>query len=362
MDCRDMEPYIELLRQLIGLKTITAHVENVNRAQDTIRAFLSEHGVTCAMEELDGRKILYASTVPGKTPDLLLNAHVDVVPAENDAQFSPAIEGDWIVGRGSGDCLGNAVCAVKTLCEADHDVSIGAVFSSDEETGGRTTGHMVSLGYAAKRLVCVLDNYDDDNICFAQKGIMHLKLSTRGVSGHSSTPWLFDNPVDKLISGYARLLEKWHNPTAEDSWHASIAGTMLRAGIIANQIPDAAEMSVNVRYTRPEEKEEILDFIRKTTGAEVEYVSGRPPLAVRSDAKELDLLAGVMEKHSGKRPDLTRMHGATDASYFASGSAPVAIIGIKFSGAHAKSERASLSSIEKYSLVLNDLARALKRS
>ena len=362
MDRRNMDSYIELLRRLIGLKTITANVNAVNRAQDTLRVFLSEHGITCTMEELDGRKILYGSTVPGKTPDLLLNAHVDVVPAENDSQFCPVTEGDWIVGRGSGDCLGNAVCAVKTLCEADDDVSIGVIFSADEETGGRTTGRMVSLGYAARRLVCVLDNYDDDNICFAQKGIMYLKLSTRGVSGHSSTPWLFDNPVDKLITGYARLLEKWQNPTAEDSWHASIAGTMLHAGIIANQIPDAAEMSVNVRYTRPEEKEEIINFIRETTGAEVEYVSGRAPLAVRSDAKELELLAGVMEKYLGKRPGLTRMHGATDASYFASGSAPVAIIGIKFIGAHAKSERASLSSLEKYSLVLGDLAKALKQS
>ena len=361
MDRRNMEPYIGLLRQLIGLKTITAHVENVNRAQDTIRAFLSEHGVTCAMEELDGRKILYASNTPGKTPDLLLNAHVDVVPAENDAQFSPVIEGDWIVGRGSGDCLGNAVCAAKTLCEAGPGVSIGAIFSSDEEAGGRTTEHMVRLGYAARRLVCVLDNFDDDNICFAQKGIMYLKLSARGTSGHSSTPWLFDNPIDKLVTGWARLLEKWKNPAKDDQWHASIAGTMLHAGIIANQIPDTAEMTVNVRTTRPEEEESIMKFIRETTGLEVEYVSGRPPLAVRSDAEDLDLLAEVMAEHFGKKPGFTRMNGATDACHFAAGSAPVAIIGIRFSGAHAKSERASLSSLESYSLMLGKLARTLKQ-
>ena len=245
MNRENMAIYVELLRRLIGMKTVTADVNAVNRAQDTLRAFLSEHGLNCAMEELDGRKILYASTVPGKNPDLLLNAHVDVVPAEDDSQFNPVIDGDWIVGRGSGDCLGNAVCAVKTLCEAEPGVSIGAIFSSDEETGGETTRHMVLRGCAARRLVCVLDNFDDDNICFAQKGIMYLKLSARGTSGHSSTPWLFDNPIDKLVTGCARLLEKWQNPVQDDQWHASIAGTMMRAGIIANQIPDTAEMTVS---------------------------------------------------------------------------------------------------------------------
>lgn len=362
MDGENMAVYVELLKKLIGMRTVTADVNAVNRAQDALRSFLTEHGLACTMEELDGRKVLYASTVPGKTPDLLLNAHVDVVPAENDSQFSPVVEGEWIIGRGSGDCLGNAVCAVKTLCEAGPDISVGAVFSSDEETGGLTTKHMVSLGYAARRLVCVLDNYDDDNICSAQKGIMYLKLAARGTSGHSSAPWLFDNPVDKLVAGYARLLEKWKNPVQDDQWHASIAGTMMRAGIIANQIPDTAEMTVNVRYTRPEERESIVGFIRETTGLEVEFVSGRPPLAVRESAEELDLLAAVMAKHFGKKPEFTRMNGATDACYFAAGSAPVAIIGIKFSGAHAKSERASLVSLERYSLMLEELARSLKES
>jgi acetylornithine deacetylase/succinyl-diaminopimelate desuccinylase-like protein len=119
-------------------------------------------------------------------------------------------------------------------------------------------------------------------------------------------------------------------------------------------------MSVNVRCTRPEERESIMEFIREITGLEVEYVSGRPPLAVRNDAEELDLLAEVMAKHFGKKPGFTRMNGATDACHFAAGSAPVAIIGIRFSGAHAKSERASLASLERYSLMLGELAQVLR--
>ena len=167
-------------------------------------------------------------------------------------------------------------------------------------------------------------------------------IAERSVSGYDLGVGAFESPSDIFLDHNGILYDENGDKLLDD--HTLVALTIM------------------IAESRPEEKEKIINFLRETTGAEVKYVSGRAPLAVRSDAKELDLLAGVMEKHFGKRPGLTRMHGATDASYFASGSAPVAIIGIKFSGAHAKSERASLSSIEKYSLVLNDLARALKRT
>ena len=91
-----MQEYLKLLEDLIRLRPVSEDVPAVNRATDLIRKFLAAKGLHCAVEELDGRKILYASNVPGKETDLLLNAHIDVVPAAYESQYEPEIKDGWL--------------------------------------------------------------------------------------------------------------------------------------------------------------------------------------------------------------------------------------------------------------------------
>ena len=315
-----MQEYLNLLNELIRLRPTTENIPAVNRAAETIRDFLAGRGLHCAMEELDGRKILFASNVPGKTPGLLLNAHLDVVPAAYESQYEPEYRDGWLYARGSSDCLGNAVCIVKSLCEADPSVSIGAIFTTNEETGGETTGHMVKLGYQAKHLIMVMDHWDNYNICCAQKGILIVKLTAHGKGGHSSAPWAFDNPIDKLMDGYLKFRQSWKNPTKEDSWHTSMAATVINGGLVGNQIPDTAEMLLNFRYLEPGENEKIMQRLRETTGLEVTLTHTCPPVAVSQDAPELKILADTVKEITGVQPGFSRMHGATDARWFANHS------------------------------------------
>ena len=354
-----MQEYLKLLDELIRLRPATENIPAVNRAAETIRDFLTGRGLHCTMEELNGRKILYASNVPGKNPDLLLNAHLDVVPAAYENQYEPEYRDGWIYARGSGDCLGNAVCISKILCEAGPDVSIGAVFTTNEETGGETTGRMVELGYRPKRLIMVMDSWHNYNICSAQKGILIAKLTAHGKGGHSAAPWAFDNPIDKLMDGYLRFRETWKNPPANDTWHSSMAATIIRGGMVGNQIPDTAEMLLNFRYLHPGENEEILQRLREVTGLEVTIDRTCPPVAVSADAPELKLLQETVEELAGVRPEFDRMHGATDARWFASLNRPIAICGIEGSGAHAKVEKVKIDSIDQFSRIIQRFCQKL---
>ena len=355
-----MKEYLKLLDELIRLRPATENIPAVNRVAETIRDFLAGRGLHCAMEELDGRKILYASNVPGKTPDLLLNAHLDVVPAAYESQYEPDYRDDgWLYARGASDCLGNAVCIVKSLCEADPSVSVGAIFTTNEETGGETTGHMVKLGYQAKRLIMVMDHWNNYNICYAQKGILIAKLTAHGKGGHSSAPWAFDNPIDKLMDGYLKFRQTWKNPTKEDAWHTSMAATIISGGLVGNQIPDTAEMLLNFRFLEPGENEEIMQRLREVTGLEVTLVETCPPVTVSQDSPELKILADTVEEIAGVRPGFDRMNGATDARWFASLNMPIAIMGIQGEGAHAKVERCKVDSIELFSRIVLAVARKL---
>jgi len=356
-----MQEYLKLLEDLIRLRPVTQDVQAVNRATELLHGYLSGHGLHCTLEELDGRKILYASNVPGKNPDLLLNAHIDVVPAAYESQYEPEIKDGWLYARGSSDCLGNAVCMVKALCEAGPDTSIGAIFTADEETGGKTSKYMAEAGYCPKRILFVMDHWSQHNICCAQKGILIANLTARGKGGHSSAPWSFENPVDKLMDGYLRFRATWKNPTAEDSWHSSMAATVISGGMVANQIPDTAEMLLNFRYLRPDENEEILQRLREATGLEVSIVETCPPVTVPTDAPELKLLQESVEEIVGIRPGFDRMHGATDARWFVALGRPIAICGVEGSGAHAKVEKVNLDSIDKFSRIIRRFCEKLNQ-
>ncbi len=345
--------------QLLRIPSVTEDIPQVNRAVDAMRAWLEARGIHCTEEAMeDGRRFLYASVVPGeRTPHLLLNAHLDVVPAAPKL-FEPRIEGDRIFGRGTEDCKGNALAIATALAAlAGSDASVGAVFSSDEEEGGATSGEAVARGYHATGLTAVLDGGPWAITC-AQKGIASFRLIAKGRGGHSSEPWAFDNPIDKLFDGWTRLREAW--PAIPEEWHwgDSLAATVVRAGAVHNQIPYEAEMIANIRFVEPGSLPRIEAFVREKTGLEAELLSACEPVFCDENAPALVALRTAMAAAFGREIPMKRMQGATDARHFAGpGAAPVAIIGIEGGACHNDGEWASLVAIQAYATFLADFAQ-----
>jgi acetylornithine deacetylase/succinyl-diaminopimelate desuccinylase-like protein len=89
----------------------------------------------------------------GDGPKILLNGHVDVVPADpsgwTNHPFKPTIRNGQIYGRGAADMKGSDACtlySLKALVEtgAKFAGSITPTFTTDEEVGGYTgVNHLV---------------------------------------------------------------------------------------------------------------------------------------------------------------------------------------------------------------------------
>ena len=356
-----MNEYMDLLFRLIECRPVTADVPAVNRAENMMREFLEKHGIFCVMEEVDGRQVLYASTRPGKVQDVLLNAHMDVVPAIEESQFTPRISDGWLYARGAGDCLGNAVCIARCLCENKDAFSVGAIFTANEETGGETTRAMVEFGYGAKRAILILDGGGSYNITYAQKGILILKMTAHGHGGHSSRPWELTNPIDILIDAYGKLRSAWENPHSGEDWRNSMAPCIISGGFAENQVPDTAEMVLNFRYVADEDYQKIIDFV-KSTGLEVSVQRTCSPAASDPDSAELRLLRQAFESVVKRPVKFIRMCGATDARHLKAVGVPIAIMGIMSNGAHSAEEKIEIASLDTYQQILREYMTLLGKN
>ncbi len=342
-----MKTDLEFLEKLIRIPSVSADVAEVNRAEEAMREYLEARGVACVMEECEGRKILYASTQPGKVQDYILNAHLDVVPAE-PWMFEPRIDGDIIYGRGPDDCKGCAVAVAQAICALNGKASVGAIFTADEEIGGHTTAYMVKLGYAARKLVVVVDG-GEYSIVSAEKGVLDLVLKGKGRAAHSSTPWCGANAIDDLLDGYAKLRAAWpKNAPGEDGdpWFDTMSADIIKGGTAHNKVPDEAELLVNIRFTKPGDEDRIEKFVRDTTGLEVVRDSLSIPVFCDENTPAIlemrDAMRRAWPDHEIK---FIRMCGATDARHFALNPAPIAITGIHGGNCHTKDEWASISHI-----------------
>lgn len=345
---------VPLLEKLIKCKAVTENITEVNNAIDIMHEFLLENNIYCTVEQCpDGRKVLYGATEETKAPDVLLNAHLDVVPATEE-QFIPRIEGDIMYGRGTGDCQGNATILADLLIRLKGKASVGAIFSTDEEHGGISTSYMVRHGYTAKKIIIVIDG-NPYAIAIAQKGIIDLALRANSKGGHSSTPWDFNNPIDMLIDGYIKLRNEWTQATQENQWGDTMAPTILNAGFAHNQIPDVAEMLINIRFINSADCESIIEKIKQITGLEV-IIHGicEPFFADENTPVVQKLMATMKNKYPEKDIPFVRMNGATDARHFAKLSAPIAVIGTEHGGIHTANEWVRLSSIDKYTDMLEE--------
>ncbi len=348
-----MNEYTDLLCRLVECRPVSSDVTAVNRAETMMLDFLEAHGICCEMEEWEGRKVLYASTRPGRVQDVLLNAHLDVVPAIEESQFTPRIADGWLHARGAGDCLGNAVCIARFLCENRDAFRAGALFTADEEIGGETTRVMAERGCGALKAVLILDGGGEEGILCAQKGILVLKMTARSHGGHSSVPWEFANPIDLLTEAYGKLRAEWRNPVSADDWRNSMAPCMISGGFAENQIPDTAEMILNFRYVADDDSRKILDFV-KSAGLEVSVQRICPPVSSDPDSPALRFLRQAWESVAGRPVKFTRMCAATDARHLKSLNVPIAIAGCVCTGMHSSEEKLLLSSIDAWQRILRE--------
>ena len=363
-----MDP-VDLAQALIRCPSVTPADEG---AMDVLQSALEELGFTChrlpfATGNAPEVQNLYAR-IGDRAPNFCFAGHTDVVPVGDANEwsvdpFAAEIKGDRLYGRGASDMktaiAGFAAAAARFLESRDNGFpgSISLLITGDEE-GEAVNGTVKVLEWLREKgevldacLVGEPTNPETlgDMIKIGRRGSMTAFLTVHGASGHAAYPHLADNPVERLVKMLSAVLDKPLDDGTEHFQPSTAVVTTIDVGNpVANVIPARAEARINVRFNDLHTGAGVGNLLRRRLddiGGDYDLdarVSGEPFLFPPGPLS--NLVAGAVEKATGKRPEFSTAGGTSDAR-FIKDHCPVCEYGMTNQTAHKADENALVSNI-----------------
>jgi acetylornithine deacetylase/succinyl-diaminopimelate desuccinylase-like protein len=355
-------PVEELCAELIRFDTTNLGGGKSLLGERAIAEFVAGHltdaGLTPTLLERDPERSNVVARVPGTDPSLppiLVHAHLDVVPADEDEWSVPPFAGEirdgFVWGRGAVDMKDMCAALLTVLARwkatgtrPRRDIVLA--FVADEEDAGEWGAHWLvdehpdlfegctvaigeSGGYTVRATHADGHEVRLYPVATAERGTAHLRLTAHGRAGHGSRR-NDDNAVTTLVHALSRLaahrwpvhltsgvrafLERaepalgitvdWDDmdetlrrlgPAAkiiENTVRNSATPTVLSAGYKVNVIPGVASALVDTRVL-PGTEEHLLAEIDRVLGPGVrrEFVQRQPPVQVPVDTPWFDVMA-----------------------------------------------------------------------
>jgi len=195
---------------------------------------------------------------------LMLNGHIDVVPAEQPElwtapPFEPRRDGDRLFGRGAGDMKSGfamASLALDALLEVEPDAISGPLtFASviEEECTGNGTLAAARAGVTADAVI--LPEPTGLDLLIAGVGILWIDIDVIGRSAHAESADRATNPVDlalrivEALKGLERAMNRAIEPSMDGVAHPyNVNVGTFTAGDWPSSVPATATLRVRIGH------------------------------------------------------------------------------------------------------------------
>ena len=355
---------LELTKELVSVESTAEKPENLKRVLEIADEALPGELKRWRYER-NGKPSLVVGFEDTKEPEILVLAHLDVVPGKPE-QFNPRVEGDRLLGRGALDMKGPAaavIVALGELWEEGKRPSAALMLTTDEEVGSPDgVAYLVREEGWRARFAFVPDGGPNFTLVVKGKGAYHFKAYAKGLSAHGSMPWLGSSAVEKIL-GFYEDLGVWFytsEPCGDpDHWHETLNLGVIKGGVKVNVIPEGAEAHFDIRFTERWSVEAVRRTVRALAdrwGVQIEEEATGEPFSTPPDNPYVQRLLRAGEE-LGIKLKLGHEHGATDGRFFAERGVPVALLYPVGGNIHADGEWVSVESLRKFKdLVKNFLA------
>lgn len=291
-------------------------------------------------------------------PRLALSGHVDVVPVGEGWQRDPhggELAEDRVWGRGASDMLAGVAAFAAAASRTRAPCAI--LLTTDEETTMVAARHAIDEGLLRGVEAVVVGEPTNLDVGIAEKGVLWLRLTTRGRNAHGSMPELGDNAAERLVRALHRIGGlRWEGQHPLLGKPTLNLGT-LRSGEAVNQVPASATADLDLRYLPGTRSADVIERLVRAAEepVEVEVRSDHEPFEIAPDAR----LAHVAAQAAGTRA-LGLPYG-TEASKYAPAGIPCVILGPGEPGlAHTNRESVRVDvlqrSVDVYARLLEEYA------
>lgn len=347
-----MQNYLE---PLINFYPVSSDQSRVKALLEHAKKICDEAGLYTDLYEQSGVYNLFAAPKQTKHVTVLLQSHVDVVPAQ-DQPFRVA-DGRYY-GRGTFDMLFATASYLRFITENKDKLSaldFGIFLSGDEElSGAHGVKYFLDQGNTAD--ICILPDAGTHlgvmNV--AAKGINVTRVKITGQAHHGSRPWEGDNATHKLIHFLAEVEQLFDHSDHDNS---TMTISILKAGEADNQGPKEAEATLDIRYKDKTDLTRIQLGINKL----LSKYNGEIVDQLRGDDYQLDManplvqsFVALYQDHIGRPIETMTAPGSSDARFFSAKNIPVIMLRPQGHGAHGDNEWLSIDEAEKFHAIMSD--------
>ncbi|PSP54982.1 acetylornithine deacetylase [Halobacteriales archaeon QS_1_67_19] len=360
--------------ELVGLAADLVSIPTENPpgderpAAEFVAEWFGDRGIDAALVETpDPDRPQVVAEVGEGDPTLVLNGHLDVVPAGDSDRwrhdpYAGVVEDGRLYGRGSADMKTNlaiAVLAVRDLAEEIEAGDLGGslVFQAamGEETGDPGTRRLLEAGYDGERAVVLEPT--DFRVGTSAKGVATYRVRVEGSASHASRPDQGTNaiaaarPVLAAVADYDERVREREDPLVGRAY-ATV--TEFEAGTDSNMavVPDRAAFLLDRRILPEEdfegvdaEIEALLAAVERDAGVETDrsLIQHYASAGIPADSP----LAARFRHHSAAVADAAAepwgLEAATDAREFVARDVPAIVWGPgSLAQAHAVDESIDL--------------------
>ena len=322
-----------------------------------------------------------------KGRSLILNGHIDVVPAGpldmwETPPFSPKVEGDWLYGRGAGDMKAGLVAnlfALDALRSAGFAPAADVFFQSvvEEECTGNGALACLQRGYKADAVL--IPEPFDETLVKAQTGVIWFQVHLKGLPTHVAYAGDGANAIEAavpLINALHALEKCWNAPEHRHhdfahhdhalnlnvgkivggDWASSVPAWCVfdvRMGVFPGQDLEAARADIEATLLQAAEEN---SFLRENKPKVVYHGFMAEGYALSDDTSEtasvaIKALGDAHKAVNDKVLEQMAITCTTDTRFFGLyADTPALVYGPHAEAIHGFNERVSLESIKRVTM------------
>ncbi len=357
---------VQLLTNLLGIYSPSSK-------EEVISDFLVEEMKKLGFKvRKDGIGNVIGEVGDGK-PIILLCGHMDTVAGHIPLR----VEKGKIYARGAVDAKGPLAAMVTATAEVAQEVAFNAkiVVASvvEEEATNRGIKYLIKQGISADYAIFG-EPSGVGNITIGYKGNLHIKITCTTETGHSSTPWLYENALEKAFEIWKQIKDSLPPVETQQSPFNAVTACLTRvSGGGANSvIPFESEIHIDFRVPPQFTAAQVFNKAKKVIE---QYKLDNPKVKVKVSIEDLNepfevdkssplvkVLSSSIRKVRGKPATLLRKTGTGDMNILGRAiNAPIVTYGPGDSHLdHTKAEHIVISeyldSIQVYKETLLKLA------